>query len=87
MNAKCVKLDSSLIKHLPIADLSLGHEFLAQIKRYYDFYYEKPKMNKKNSTSCAITSRYHAKGQMIGAMKFNPCIPFVFEISMMLLSD
>ena len=32
MDAKRVKLDSSLVKHLPIADLSLGHDFLAQIK-------------------------------------------------------
>jgi hypothetical protein len=33
MDVKRVKLDSSLVKYLSVADLSLGHEFLAQIKR------------------------------------------------------
>ena len=31
MDVKRVKLDSSLAKHLPIVDPSLGHNFLAQI--------------------------------------------------------
>jgi hypothetical protein len=48
IDAKCVKLDSSLAKHIPIADPSLGHNFLAQIKWHYDLCYEKPQMNKKN---------------------------------------
>lgn len=47
MDAKRIKLDSSLAKLLPIADPSLGHGFSAQIKRHYDLYYE-PQMNKKN---------------------------------------
>ena len=50
MNAKRVKLDFSLLKHLSIADLSIRHEFLAQIKRHYDLYYEESLMNKTNST-------------------------------------
>ena len=36
MNAKRVKLDFSLAKHLSIADPNLGHSFLAQIKWHYD---------------------------------------------------
>jgi hypothetical protein len=47
MDAKRVKLDSSLAKHLPIADPSLGHEFLVQIKRHYDLCYEEPEMNQE----------------------------------------
>ena len=47
MDAKRVKLDSSLSKHLSIADPSLGHGFSAQIKRHYDLYYNEPQMNKK----------------------------------------
>jgi hypothetical protein len=33
MDVKHVKLDSSLVKYFSIANLSLGHELLAQIKR------------------------------------------------------
>ena len=40
MDAKRVKLDSSLAQHLPIADLGLGYDFLAQIKRHYDLCYD-----------------------------------------------
>ena len=47
MDAKRVKLDSSLAKHLPIADPSLGHKFLIQIKRHYDLCYEEPEMNQE----------------------------------------
>ena len=42
MDAKCVKLDSSLVKQLSIADSDLGHGFLAQIKRHYYLCYEEP---------------------------------------------
>ena len=38
MNAKGVKLDSSLVKHVHVADPSLRHKFLSQIKRHYDLY-------------------------------------------------
>ena len=47
MNAKGIKLDSSLVKQLPIADLSLGYEFLA-FKHHYNLYYEEPQMNQEN---------------------------------------
>ena len=80
MDTKRVKLDSSLAKYLPIADLTLGHEFLGQIKRYYDLYYEEPEMNKKISTSCNMKSRGHTKSQMVGVVEFNCCISYVFEI-------
>ena len=60
MNAKRVKLDSSLAKHLLIADRGLGHGFLAQIKRHYDLCYEEPQMNKKKLQHL-VTSKVDAK--------------------------
>lgn len=39
MGTRCLKLDFSLAKHLPIANSSLGLEFLAQVRRHYDSYY------------------------------------------------
>ena len=47
MNAKRVKLDFSLAKHLSIADPNLGHSFLAQIKWHYDLWYKKFQMNRQ----------------------------------------
>ena len=47
MDAKRVKLDSSLAKDLPIVDPSLEHEFLAQIKRHYDLCYQEPEINQE----------------------------------------
>ena len=42
LDAKRVKLNSSLAKHLPITDPSLGHCFLVQIKRHYNLWYKEP---------------------------------------------
>ena len=47
MDARRVKLVSSLAKHLPIADSSLEYGLLAEIKRHYDLYYEDPQMNQE----------------------------------------
>jgi len=60
MDAKRVKLDSSFAKHLPIADLGLEHDFLAQIKRHYDLYYEEPQMNQEKLQHL-VTSKVDAK--------------------------
>ena len=61
MNAKRVKFNSNLAKHLAIVDPSLGYHFSVQIKRNYDFCYDEPQMKKKASTSCDIASRFRAK--------------------------
>lgn len=47
MDAKHIKLDSNLTKHLPIANHSLGLEFLAQATRHYDLCSDEPQMNQK----------------------------------------
>ena len=60
MDAKRVKLDSSLAKHLSIADPGLGHGFLAQIKRYYNLCYEEPQMNQKKLQHL-VTSKVDAE--------------------------
>ena len=60
MNAQHVKLDSSLAKHLFIADRCLGHGFLAQIKRHYDLCYEEPQMNQEKLQHL-VTSKVDAE--------------------------
>lgn len=47
MDAKCVKLDCSLTKHLPITNPTLGPHFLAQVKRHYDLCSDKSQMNQE----------------------------------------
>ena len=47
MDAKHVKLDSSLVKHLLIADPFLGLKFLVQIKKNYDLCSDEPQMNQE----------------------------------------
>ena len=36
MDAKRIKLNSNFVKHLPITNYGLGHNFLAQMKRHYN---------------------------------------------------
>jgi hypothetical protein len=75
MDAKRVKLDSSLAKHLPIADSSLGHEFLAQIKRYYDLCYEEPEMNKEK-LQYLVTSKVDAMQKVKWLELWNSTLAF-----------
>ena len=60
MDAKRVKLDPSLAKHLPIADPGLGQGFLAQIKRHYDLCYEELQMNQEKIQHL-VTSKVDAE--------------------------
>ena len=59
MDAKRVKLDSSLAKHLPIADPRLGHKLFAKIKRHYDSCYKEYEMN-KGKLQYLVTSKVEA---------------------------
>ena len=60
MDAKCIKLDSSLVKHLPTAHHGLGQKILAQIKRHYDLCYEEPEMNQEKLQHL-VTSKVDAE--------------------------
>ena len=60
IDAKRVKLNSSLAKYLPIADLGLRQDFLDQIKRHYDLCYEEPPMNQEKLQHL-ITSKVDAE--------------------------
>ena len=60
IDAKRVKQDSSLAKHLPIADPGLGQGFLAQIERHYDLCYEEPQMNQEKLQHL-VTSKVDAE--------------------------
>jgi hypothetical protein len=75
MDVKRVKLDSSLVKYLSVADLSLGHEFLAQIKRYYDLCYEEPEMNKEK-LQYLVTSKVDAMQKVKWLELWNSTLAF-----------
>ena len=75
MNAKHVQLDSSLAKHIPIAFFGLERGFLVQIKRHYDFCYEKPQLNQEKLQHL-VTSKVNAKQKVKWVEMCNSILAF-----------
>ena len=84
MDAKFVKLNSSLVKQLPIVDPSLGHQLNSNDVMIYVM---KTLNWTLNSIFCNIKSTFHAAGQIIGAVKFNSNISCVFKFPKMSISN
>lgn len=47
IDAKRRNINSSIVKHMSIADSCVGPEFLAQVKQHYHLHYNEPKMNQE----------------------------------------
>lgn len=52
IDTKCGNINSSIVKHVSVANSCVGPEFLAQVKQHYHLRYNEPNIKSRNFSIC-----------------------------------